>query len=132
MFYLKFIYFYDMQIRFFKIIAFFFLIFSGYSASAGDILHNNYQEKSKKISFVKESVNKLPRSPFNYEFIINSIPVQFSNVQQARTVHCAQFIYNSPTTYNVTVKYLNFICGRGNSELSRFRKLILYPFHAFW
>jgi hypothetical protein len=121
-----------MQIRLFKIIAFFFLIFSGYSASAGDILHNNYQEKSKKTSFVKETVNKLPRSPFNYEFIINNIPVQFSNVQQARTVHFAQFIYNNPATYNITVKYLNFICGRGNSELSRFRKLILYPFHAFW
>jgi hypothetical protein len=121
-----------MQIRLFKIIAFFFLISSGYFASANGILHNKYKDKSQKVSFFKESLNKLPRSPFNYEFIINSIPVQFSNVQQVRTVHYAQFIYNSPNTYNVTVRYLNFICGRGNSELSRFRKLILFPFHAFW
>ena len=121
-----------MQIRLFKIIAFFFLIFSGYFASATDFTHNNYQEKSKKAFFLKESLNKIPQSPFNYEFIISSIPVQFSNVQQTRTVHYAQFIYNSPNTYHITVRYLNFICGQGNSELSRFRKLILFPFHAFW
>ncbi|ASU35058.1 hypothetical protein MuYL_3173 [Mucilaginibacter xinganensis] len=121
-----------MQIRLFKIIAILFLSFIGYSASANAFLHDNRQEKLKKTLFVKESVNKIPRSPFNYEFIINSIPVQFSNLQQGRTVHYAQFIYTAPNTYNIAVRYLNFICGRGNSELSWFRKLILFPFHAFW
>jgi hypothetical protein len=121
-----------MQIRLFKIIAFFFLIFNGYYVSANNFLHNNYQEESKKAAFIKESLNKFPHDPFNYEFIINRIPVQLSNLQQARNVHYSQGIGNNPNTYSIAVRYLNFICGRGNSELSRFRKLILFPFHAFW
>ena len=121
-----------MQIRLFKVIAFIFFIFSGYFASAGNILRNNYEERSKKISFVKGSLNKFPYSPFNYEFIINRTPVQLSNLQQVRNVHYAQGVNNNQNTYNITVRHLNFVCGRGNSELSRFRKLILFPFHAFW
>ena len=121
-----------MQIRLFKITALFFLIFSGYFASAAHILHNTSDKSTNKNAFFTKSINKSPYSPYNYEFIINSPPSQLLNAQQYRSVHFFHSINNSPNTYIITVKYLNFICGRGNSQLSRFRKLILFPFHAFW
>ncbi|MGZ3872416.1 MAG: hypothetical protein ACXVJD_05840 [Mucilaginibacter sp.] len=121
-----------MQIRLFKLTALLFIAFSGYFASAADILHNKYQERSEKSTLLKESINKNPANPFNYEFIINRVPVQLINGQQYRTVHFAYSINDNTNTSTITVRYLNFICGRGNSELSRFRKLILFPFHAFW
>jgi hypothetical protein len=121
-----------MQTRLFKITALLLFVFSGYFSSASDILHNNRQEDLKKKSFLNESFHKNPDFPYNYEFIINSTPAQVINVQQLRNVHFAQVINISQNTSTIAVRHLNFICGRGNSQLSRFRKLILYPFHAFW
>jgi len=121
-----------MQFRLFKITALFFLIFCGFSASANDILHNTSVKSANKGTFITQSVNKNPYSPFNYEFIINTPPIQSLNAQQFRLVHFSYSINTNPSTYILSVKYLNFICGRGNSQLSRFRKLILFPFHAFW
>jgi hypothetical protein len=120
-----------MQIRIFKIAPLFLLIFPGFFASSSEITQNNHQKSFKSGAFVKESVNKNPYNPYNYDCIVNTVSVQI-NVPQHRNVHFWKVVNCSPNTYITTVQYLNFICGRGNRELSRFRKLILFPFHVFW
>ncbi len=120
-----------MQNRLFKTIALFLFTFSGYFASGHDIFCNKSQIESKKVAFFKESINKSPYNPYDYECLVNNVRLQI-NLPQARTVHFWQVINNGSNTYTITVTYLNLICGQGNSELSRFRKLILFPFHVFW
>lgn len=120
-----------MQIRVFKIITFFLLVFTGFFASAHDNPGKTYQLSTKNPAFIHETVNHNPYSPFNYESIITSVPVQI-NVQQHRTVHFWQVLNSGPNSYTISVRYLNLICGRGNHGLSRFRKLMLFPFHVFW
>lgn len=115
--------------RLYRFIVTIFLLVSGLSASArGGLYHINHKE-SKKTS-VSAAVNH--HTPFNYDYSLNNAPVQVINLQQHRGPHSLPFLYTSPNFYTIHVKYLNFICGRGTSELSRFRKLILFPFHAFW
>ncbi|MCR8557175.1 hypothetical protein KXD93_05955 [Mucilaginibacter sp. BJC16-A38] len=121
-----------MQNRLLKFTALLLFIFCGYFASAKNILHNSEPGNAKKLSFFNESLQKNPDWPCNYECIINSVPVQIVNVQQLRSAHFSQLINTSQNTSTIAVRHLNFICGRGSSELSRFRKLILFPFHAFW
>ena len=128
---MKFSYFRVMQIRLLKITTIFLLVFTGFFVSASNNSQNNTHKSFKKAVLFKESVNNNPYNPYNYECIVNSVPVQL-NVQQHRNVHFWQVINSGPNTYIITVQYLNFICGQGNSELSRFRKLILFPFHVFW
>jgi hypothetical protein len=120
-----------MQKRLFKITALLLFIFSGHFASGSNKSFVNYPENTKKATFLKESLSKNPHNPYNYECIVNTLPLQL-NLQQHRNVHFWQVVNNGPHTYTITVKYLNFICGQGNSELSLFRKLILFPFHVFW
>lgn len=130
-YFLKIFLYWDVHNRVFKITIFFLFVFSGCFAYAGNISINNLHKDHKKAASFKESVNKNPFNPYNYECIVNNVPVQI-NLPQQRTVHFWQVIKNGPNTYIITVTYLNFICGQGNSELSRFRKLILFPFHVFW
>jgi hypothetical protein len=106
-----------------------FLLFSGLSASARGGLYHASHKGDKKTS-VSATTNH--HSPYSYDYSLNNVPVQIINLQQHRGSHSLPFLYTSPNFYTIHVKYLNFICGRGTSELSRFRKLILFPFHAFW
>ena len=115
-----------MQNRLFKIIAIFIFMFSGFYASASDILHEKSGDTHKNIFTLKESIKKNPYYPFNYEFILNNAPPQPLNIPQHRVVHFSHGINNRLSTYTISVNHLNFICGQGNSELSRFRKLILF------
>lgn len=121
-----------MQIRLFKIIALFYFIFSITNCFGGDVSHDKLPFKAKNFTFSTKSLNKNPDYPYNYELILNRVPVQVINVQQHRIVQFSYGINNRLSTYTISVSYLNFICGRGNSELSHFRRLILFPFHGFW
>ena len=116
--------------RLYQFTAFIFLLFSGFSASArGVSFHFNHKDEKKAAIRAANPNHK----PFNYEYSIDNIPVQIINVQQQhRGTHSLHAFYHDPAFYAVGIKYLNFICGFGTSELSRFRKLILFPFHAFW
>ena len=121
-----------MQNRLFKISALFILLFTAFYASGNNDLHKKDDLTSKKVVTLKESIKKNPDYPFNYELILNNAPVQVLNIQQHRVLHFSHGINNRPSTYTISVSYLNFICGQGNSELSHFRRLILFPFHDFW
>lgn len=115
--------------RLYQFTAVIFLLFSGFSVSAGRIeCHFNHKE-AKKTTVRAANPN---HSPLNYEYSINNASLQIINVQQHRGTHSLHAFYHDPAFYSVGIKYLNFICGFGTSELSRFRKLILFPFHAFW
>jgi hypothetical protein len=109
-----------------------FFTFIAFYASGNDILHKKSGDKYKKVLIIKESLKKNPDFPFNYDLILNNAPVQVLNIQQHRVIHFSHGVNNRLSTCTVTVSYLNFICGQGNSELSHFRRLILFPFHAFW
>jgi len=121
-----------MQNRLFKLSALFIFILSAFYARGNDVLHKKTDLSSKKIVILKESIKKNPDYPFNYEFILNNAPPQVLNIQQHRVIHFSHGINNRPSTYTISVSYLNFVCGQGNSELSHFRRLILFPFHDFW
>ncbi len=121
-----------MKNRLLKISALFILLCTAFYAHGNDILYKKEELTSKKVVTLKESVKKNPDYPFNYELILNNAPPQVLNIQQHRVVHFSHGISNRPTTYTISVSYLNFICGQGNSELSHFRRLILFPFHDFW
>jgi|ERR1700761_2425406 len=117
----------------FKAFAVFLFILSGFSASASDSPGNKPQATLNTASFLHhQTANNTDNNPFNYESIVNSIPVQVINVQQQRVVHFWQVIKPDFGGCVITVSYLNFICGQGNSQLSQFRKLIIFPFHVFW
>ncbi|GAA3957810.1 hypothetical protein [Mucilaginibacter dorajii] len=121
-----------MDNRLYRFIALFFLLFPGFSASArGGLYHINHTD-DKKSSVSAATAHHLPYNPYSYEFILNGAPSQLLNLQQHRGSHSMQGIYNSPNFYSIHFKYLSFICGGGTGELSRFRKLILFPFHDFW
>ncbi|WP_183557738.1 hypothetical protein [Mucilaginibacter sp. SP1R1] len=115
--------------RLYQFTALFFLLFTGFSASARGGLYHTNKKEDKKTSVRAANPN---HQPSNYEYSINSIPLQVINVQQHRGAHSLHGFYHAPGLFSVGFKYLNFICGSGTSELSRFRKLILFPFHAFW
>jgi len=121
-----------MQNRLFKISALFILIFVAFNARSNDVLHKKYDHELIKALILKESLKKNPYYPFNYEFILSNAPAQVLNIQQHRVAHFSHGINNRPSTYIISVSYLNFVCGQGNSELSHFRRLILFPFHDFW
>ena len=121
-----------MQNRLFKILALFILLFAALYARGNEVLHKKEDLTSKKIVTLKESIKKNPDYPFNYELILNNAPAQVLNIQQHRVLHFSHGINNRPSTYTISVSYLNFACGQGNSELSHFRRLILFPFHDFW
>jgi len=120
-----------MQIRLFKTTALLLLILAGYFASASDNSRIKEAISSKKLASGNESLQKNPNFPFNYEFTIVNAPVQIVNVQSHRTVHFNQVIHNKPNTYTISIKCFNAIGRQTNCGLSRFRKLILFPFHAF-
>jgi hypothetical protein len=115
--------------RLYKFFALVFLLFSGFSASAKGGLYHIDQKEGKKTSLKTANPNS---HPYNYEYSINSVPFPVINVQQHRGAHSLQGFFYSPCFYSIGIKYVTFICGRGTSQLSRFRKLILFPFHAFW
>jgi len=121
-----------MQIRAFKIIALLFLFFLGTYCFGSDNVHDKSPSQAKKLTFSKKSLNNNTDYPYNYDLILNRVPVQILNVQQHRSTYFSQGINNRLSTYAISVSYLNFICGQGNSELSHFRRLILFPFHDFW
>ncbi|WP_295719869.1 hypothetical protein [Mucilaginibacter sp.] len=115
--------------RLYRFTALFFLLFSGFSASArGALYHINHKDEKKSTV----SATTAHHNPYNYDAILNNVPVQLINLQQHRGAYPLHGIYISPNFYTIHVKYLNFVCGGGTSELSRFRKLILFPFHDFW
>ena len=121
-----------MQNRLFKISALLILIFVAFYARGSEILHKKYNNESKNVFVLKESLKTNPDYPFNYESILTNAPAQVLNIQQHRVIHFSHGINNRPSAYTIAVSYLNFICGQGNSELSHFRRLILFPFHDFW
>ena len=121
-----------MQNRIFKVFAAFLLIFIAFYANGNDIERKNDENEPKTITTLKESLKQNSNFPFNYDIILNNAPVQVLNIQQHRIIHFSHGINNRPSAYTIPVSYLNFICGQGNSELSHFRRLILFPFHAFW
>jgi len=115
--------------RLYQFTALIFFLFSGFSASGrGGLYHINHKEE-KKASLSTASPN---HHPFNYEYSLNNVPLPVINVQQHRGAHSLQGFYHSPNFFSIGIKYITFSCGRGTSQLSRFRKLILFPFHAFW
>jgi hypothetical protein len=115
--------------RLYKLSALFFLLFSGFSVHGrGGLYHINRKNERKAII----SATTLQNNPLNYEYILNNIPMQVINLQQHRGAHSLHAFTANPNFYTIRLKYINFVCGGSSSELSRFRKLILYPFHAFW
>lgn len=112
-----------------KIIALFFLLFYGFSASAKGALYH-YSQKIEKKSTI--SAKTAHHNPLSLEYLYNNTAVPLINLQQHRGAHSFHYFFTSFNVHTIRVKYLNLICGYGSSELSRFRKLILYPFHAFW
>lgn len=118
--------------RLYKLTALIFLLFSGFSVSArGGLYHFSHKEENKS-TVSATTAHHLPYNPFNYELILNNVPVQIINLQQHRGAHSLQGLYTSPNFLTIQIKYLSFICSGGSSELSLFRKLILFPFHDFW
>ncbi|WP_184549478.1 hypothetical protein [Mucilaginibacter sp. FT3.2] len=115
--------------RFYRFIALIILLFSGLSASArGGLYHINHKEEKKAT--ISATINH--HNPYSYDSILNNAPIQVINLQQHRSAHPLPFLYTSPNFYTLPVKYFHFIYNRDTSGLSRFRKLILFPFHAFW
>jgi len=129
---LKFYYFYNMQLKLFKILPCFILAYVGFFSHTNAYSHDNSNFYVKKFSFQNESIHNNPLSPFNFELILNNAAPKILNTPQHRTVQFSQWVNNRPTAYTISVKFLNYICGRGNSRLSHFRRLILFPFHDFW
>lgn len=121
-----------MQNRLFKVFAPFLLTLVAFYANGNDISRKNNENKPKTVIILKESLKHSTSPPFNYDLILNNAPPQVLNVQQHRLLHFSHGINDRSSAYTVSVRYLNFICGRGNSELSHFRRLILFPFHDFW
>jgi hypothetical protein len=115
--------------RLYKLIALFFLLFSGHLASAKGGLYHYYHKNTKKTTV---SATIPHHNPFSLEFVLNNVPAPVINVQQHRGAHSLQAFVSTPGSYTIRFKYLDFICGLGTSKLSQFRKLILFPFHDFW
>jgi len=63
---------------------------------------------------------------------INGTPIQIANFQRHKTVHFIKCINSRLNVAVIRISYIHFICGTYSSELARFRKLILFPFHVFW
>jgi hypothetical protein len=118
--------------RLYRFTALIFLLFPGFSASARGGLYHISHKEDKKTSISATTAHHPPYNPFNYEYILNNVPIQIINLQQHRGAHSLQGLFTSPNFLTIQIKYLSFICGGGSSELSRFRKLILFPFHNFW
>lgn len=121
-----------MQLRLFKIIAILLSTISAIYCYGKELWHNKSTYERTHLTFSSKSLNKNQHYPLNYDFLLTKPPVQLLNAQHYRSLHYAQGLNNRPSTYTISVNYLNFICGRGNSELSHFRRLILFPFHDFW
>lgn len=121
-----------MQIKALKFIACYLLIAAGYLSHASDNLYNNHNESSKNFVFQKESVHNNPFNPYNFELLLNNAAPKILNAPQHRTIQFSQWFSNRPSAHTISVEFLNSICGRGNSKLSHFRRLILFPFHVFW
>ena len=121
-----------MQLRLFKIIGIIIPLLFGLYCTGKSQLHKNPPNESRKLRFISKSVNNTPNHPFNYELILSRAPAPIINVPQTRNIYFSCGLNNRLSTYTIFVNYLNFICGRGNSELSHFRRLILFPFHDFW
>lgn len=115
--------------RLYKLIALFFLLFSGFTASAKGGLYHYYHKTTKKTTV---SATIPHHRPLNFEFALNNALTPAINVQQHRGAHSLQAFVATPGGYAIKFKYLDFICGLDTSKLSRFRKLILFPFHDFW
>jgi hypothetical protein len=115
--------------RLYQFTALFFILFCGFEASAKGGLYHVDHKNEKKASLRAATIHN---SPFSYEYNPNNVLEQIINVQQHRGAHTLHAFYYDPYFYNTGGKYSDFICGLGTSELSRFRKLILYPFHGFW
>jgi len=121
-----------MHIGLFQIIFLFSISISGFYCAGKEVSHNNFTYDSKNLRFTSKSLNKSRDCPYNYELILARSSNPIINVLQHRNIHFSQGVNNRPNTYTISVNYLNFICGQGNSELSHFRRLILFPFHDFW
>jgi len=121
-----------MQTRLFKVSTAFLLIFISFYADGKDTARKNDVNKPKTATTLRESLKRNLNSPFNYDIILNNAPVQVFNIQHHRLLNFSHGINNRSSAYIISVSYLNFICGQGNSELSHFRRLILFPFHDFW
>jgi hypothetical protein len=119
----------DMVNRLYKLIALFFLLFSGYSAAGRGGLYHYYQKNQKNTSV---SSAKPYHNPFSLEFVLNNVPAPVINVQQHRGAHSVHGFLANTFNYTIRIKYLDFVCNERSGQLSRFRKLILFPFHAFW
>jgi hypothetical protein len=113
----------------YKFFALIFLLFTGFTSSGRGIIYHINQKNNKEASIRAANPG---HNPYNYEYNLDNAPFQGINIQQHRGAHSSQAFYSIPGVYSVGIKYLNFICGTGTSQLSRFRKLILFPFHAFW
>ncbi|WP_162996510.1 hypothetical protein [Mucilaginibacter celer] len=105
------------------------MLFSGYSASGRGGLYHYYQKNQKNASVSTETPHN---KPFSLAFTLNNPPAPVINVRQHRGAHSIQHFAAFAYNYTLRVKYLDFICGEGSGQLSRFRKLILFPFHDFW
>jgi len=121
-----------MHLKLFKILICFILAFVGYFSHINVYASNNSNINVKKFSFQNESVHNNPFNPCNFELILNNAAPKLLNTPQHRIVQFSHGVSNRPTAHTISVKFLNFICGRGNSRLSHFRRLILFPFHDFW
>jgi hypothetical protein len=62
----------------------------------------------------------------------NGTPIQIASFQRHKTVHFIKCINSRFNVAVIRIRYIHFICGTYSSELARFRKLILFPFHVFW
>jgi len=105
---------------------------TGYLSQKNHSYQNNSAKAEKKLSFTKGSINKHPLNPFNFEFILNNAAPKILNTSQHRSVQFSYGVNNRPAAHTISAKFLNFTCGPGNSRLSHFRRLILFPFHDFW
>jgi hypothetical protein len=121
-----------MKFRLFKIIIVIFAIITAINFYVKEFHVDKTTYRRKNLSFSSKYLDKNPNYPFNYDFLLTRPPVQLLSAQHYRSTHYAQGLYNRLNTYTISVNYLNFICGRGNSGLSHFRRLILFPFHDFW
>jgi len=118
--------------KLYKYIALFFPLLTGYYVSGKEVV-SHFKASSISKSRPSTILSSLrPNRNSHVNIISNFIPVQLVNFQQHKTVHSVQGVPNRFNSSFIYLKYLNFICGYGTSELSRYRKLILFPFHAFW
>ena len=115
--------------RLFKLFSIIILLLSGHFVHAKtNSLHCVKKNQLKHASFASA-----PAHDANREIKNNSgFPVQIVNLQRHKTVHFIQYMYTRHTESVAYIRYLIFTCGPYDSELSLFRKLILFPFHVFW